>query len=92
MTKVKDAILRALGLDRAVNMIISLSVKDQFTVDEQFKEYIRVSWQASIYTATLAEFLAQHLKLPETLDVSSCFMAGLLHNLGVLVLDKQPLW
>ena len=43
-------------------------------------------WQHALMTAFFAKHLAEHFKLPEADDI---FSAGMLHNIGVLVLHTQ---
>ncbi|HCJ11753.1 MAG: hypothetical protein A2Y14_03295 [Verrucomicrobia bacterium GWF2_51_19] len=84
ITCIEDAVLR-IGFRRIKTLVLSLSLIDTFpkcNILDQYK-----FWKHSLSTAFTAEMIAQSIvKLPPPYD--DFYVTGLLHDLGVLVLDQ----
>lgn len=76
---VHDAIVRVLGYDLVLNIASGIAIGGSLKIENQ-KEY----WLKAVWTATLAERLSR--RATGDLDPSICYLAGLLHNFGHLVL------
>ncbi len=70
-----------LGLREAYTMALSVSVIDRFTNVDQFD--FRAYWNHSFRCATLSKLISSSLRNRE---IESAFVAGLLHDMGKVVL------
>lgn len=77
---VKDAITSVLGYDLAMNIASGIALSSTLRITNQ-KEY----WLSVVWTATLAERIAKSCVL--RIDANACYLAGMLHNFGYLVLS-----
>jgi putative nucleotidyltransferase with HDIG domain len=82
---VKQAVV-IVGMDAVKNLVLSASVFDAFGgkgVDKEFQDYF---WRHSLATAFGARFLARELYDKMSFDPESSFSAGLLHDIGKMVI------
>lgn len=85
-----------LGLGTVKSLVLSLKVFEQTHRDPALKPLIEQLWQHGILVARVAKALASHEGLG-TLRIEQAFLAGLLHDLGRLVLavnlpDEYARW
>ncbi len=85
VTSVRDAIVRVLGLNLVRGLAIGIALSGPFDASACPDFDIEGYWYQSFQTATLAAALAPHSQLDEA-EQECLFLAGLLHNLGRLVL------
>ncbi|MBN1213689.1 MAG: HDOD domain-containing protein [candidate division Zixibacteria bacterium] len=82
---VKQAVV-IVGLEAIKNLVLSASVLDMFKgkdIDQEFQEKF---WRHSLATAFCARILARKLKSRGIVDPDLAFSAGLLHDIGKMVL------
>jgi putative nucleotidyltransferase with HDIG domain len=74
-----------LGFKEIANLVMSLQVfRELGNYDSKSRFDSAAFWKHSVGTAFIGRFLAQRLKA----EVELCFMAGLLHDIGKVVLDR----
>ena len=82
---VKQAVL-IVGLEAIKNLVLSASVLDMFkgkNIDEDFNDKF---WRHSLATGVACRMLAKKIKHRGFLDADPAFSAGLLHDIGKLIL------
>jgi putative nucleotidyltransferase with HDIG domain len=73
------------GMKEIANLVMSLQVfKELGNYDSKSGFDTTAFWKHSVGTAFIARFLAKRLRA----EVELCFMAGLLHDIGKVVLDR----
>lgn len=86
ITTVRDAIIRVLGINMVKSMALSIAISGAFQTSScsgfDAKEY----WFKAIGCATLSRMMALRIPAGERPDPDMVYLAGLLHNLGYLVL------
>jgi HD-like signal output (HDOD) protein/prolyl-tRNA editing enzyme YbaK/EbsC (Cys-tRNA(Pro) deacylase) len=83
---IEDSITKALGFDMVVDMAIGLSVGKSLTNPQEGPLGLHAHWRHSILCATLAQKLAGLLPRDARPASGSPYLAGLLHNFGILLL------
>ncbi len=73
------------GMEAVKNLVLSASVLDMFKSDELDQEYQEAFWRHSLATAFCCRLLARHVKSRGIVDPDSIFSAGLLHDVGKLI-------
>ncbi|WP_416396484.1 HDOD domain-containing protein [Allohahella sp. A8] len=86
ISSVHDAIMRVLGYDLVMNLSIGLSLGSMLRVPRNVPEGFTPYWEQAVWTATLSGALADAIPRKARPDRGLCYLAGLLHNLGYLVL------
>ena len=83
---IKAAVMR-LGLDQLVSLAVVCAQKGQFTGhDPQIQQLMSQLWQHSVAVAFGSRWLAERLGYRAL--ASECFMAGLFHDIGKLLILK----
>ncbi len=82
---VKEAVV-IVGMEAVKNLVLSASVLDMFKGDELDQEFQERFWRHSLATAVASRFLARTLRNRGIVDPDSAFSAGLLHDVGKMVL------
>lgn len=83
---IKDALMR-LGLNHVFNLVICTSQQDFYKSRIPILDrHLRISWKHALCTAIGSKWLVQELGYRELRD--EAFLAGLLHDIGKLVLIK----
>lgn len=82
---VKEAVV-IVGMEAVKNLVLSASVLDMFKGDEVDQEFQEQFWRHSLATAVASRFLARKLRNRGIVDPDSAFSAGLLHDVGKMVL------
>jgi len=81
---VKDAIIRV-GFRETKRLVMSMSVMSLFGGDTKNQGFDRTSfWYHSLVCGIIAERLARQMG---TVNTEEAFLAGILHDLGILLLD-----
>ncbi len=93
--RIKDlqsAIARVLGFEFVLNLALGLSIGRSLRVAQEGPFGLDAFWRHSVCAARLVEQLALLLPQPESLPRGTAYLAGLLQNLGRLVLGHafQP--
>ncbi|CBL47312.1 conserved hypothetical protein [gamma proteobacterium HdN1] len=83
---VRDAIVRVLGFDLVINLALGLALGRTLDVPRQGTYGVHAYWTQSVYTAALMEGLAKAIPIRQRPQVGLCYLSGLLHNYGYLVL------
>jgi putative nucleotidyltransferase with HDIG domain len=82
---VKQAVV-IVGLEAIKNLVLSAAVLDMFKGKLVDGEYHERFWRHSLATAVCASVLARRLKSRGVVDPDSAFSAGLLHDIGKMVI------
>jgi putative nucleotidyltransferase with HDIG domain len=85
ITHIKQAVLM-LGLDAVKSLVLSSSVFDMFKSHKLDPEYQERFWRHSLATALAAKLVTRKLAPLRELDSEVAFSAGLLHDLGKLII------
>jgi len=86
ITSVKQAIV-ILGLDVVKSLVLSASVFETFSKQYKIdKSYIDDFWRHSLSVAFMARIISRMKSFPSLLEAEEAFSAGLLHDIGKLVI------
>jgi putative nucleotidyltransferase with HDIG domain len=86
ITSVKQAII-ILGLDVVRSLVLSASVFDTFAKNYKIdKNYLDSFWRHSLSVASMARIISRTKNFPSLLEAEEAFSAGLLHDIGKLVI------
>jgi len=83
---VKQAVV-IIGLDAIRNLVLSASMFEAFKSNQLDQEFQDLFWRHSLATAFAARLLAHTLKSQVYFDPESGFSAGLLHDIGKMVIS-----
>jgi len=75
-----------IGMEAVKNLVLSASVFDMFSrqkIDHEFEDYF---WRHSLATAFAARLLSRRMNANMSLDPEAGFSAGLLHDIGKMVI------
>lgn len=82
---VKQAVV-IIGMEAIKNLVLSASVLDMFKGGEFDQEYQEKFWRHSLATAFAARLVARSCKAKGMVDPDAAFSAGLLHDIGKMVI------
>lgn len=86
ITSVKQAII-ILGLEVVRSLVLSASVFDSFAKNYKIdKNYLDWFWRHSLSVASMARIISRTKNFPSLLEAEEAFSAGLLHDIGKLVI------
>jgi len=85
MTSLLDAV-NLIGFRTALNLSLSVVVSKPFTVNNEGPIGTRAFWYHSTYSAHLMQILANKIPLENRPNPDVAYLAGLLHNFGVILL------
>ncbi len=83
---VKQAVV-IVGMEAVKNLVLSASVLDMFKGDHVDQEYQERFWRHSLATAAACRLLAKQVRSRGVVDPDSAFSAGLLHDVGKMVIS-----
>jgi putative nucleotidyltransferase with HDIG domain len=86
VTTVEEAVVR-LGFNSVRNIVVSVSVFDALEIKgfETSSFEVKDFWKHSIAVATISRYIAEKTRLQ---DPDDCFVAGLIHDIGLVILAK----
>ena len=89
--KINDPIQAAnyLGMDTIKSLVLFHQLFSVFEKDESLQDYIKTIWEHSFKVGILAKKITG-LKYQENFIIEQAFVAGLLHDIGKLVLIQLP--
>ncbi|MBU8932749.1 MAG: HDOD domain-containing protein [candidate division Zixibacteria bacterium] len=76
------------GMEAVKNLVLSASVLDMFKGDSVDQEFQEQYWRHSLATAYCCRILAQRIKSRGMVDHDAAFSAGLLHDVGKMILTS----
>jgi len=86
ITSVKQAII-ILGLEVVRSLVLSASVFDTFAKNYKIdKNYLDWFWRHSLSVASMARIISRTKNFPSLLEAEEAFSAGLLHDIGKLII------
>lgn len=86
VTRVKSAIVTVLGLDMVRNLAFGMALTGGLSTAACPRFDLTHYWVMALGTADLASGLARASNLPQAPEPDATYLAGLLHNLGELLL------
>lgn len=85
---IEDAVFRVLGFDGVVNLALGLSLVKGFKLPAEGPLGQVRFWRHATYTAALAQKLTELMPRHRRLKGGTAYLAGLLHDIGFLVLSQ----
>lgn len=82
----EDAVIRVLGFDLVINLALGVAMGQVMRMPDNTPRGATPFWLQSVATAVFAEKLARHSQLSCPPKRGLLYLAGLLHNLGYLLL------
>ncbi len=82
---VKQAVV-IIGMEAVRNLVLSASVLDMFHGDSIDRQYQDMFWRHSLAVASASRLVAAKSDTKEPIDIDSSFSAGLLHDIGKIVI------
>ena len=86
VNNLQTAIARILGYDMVMNLALGLAVAKPFKIPRHGVIGLDACWQHSIYSANLMQMLCKAMPLAQRPRVATCYLIGLLHDFGYMVL------
>ena len=86
LSSVKDAVNIVLGFDRVAQLAMGISAAKAFNIPQDGPLGLSKFWQHALYNGVLAQALALLADPDLMLDDKQAYLAGLLHNFGLLLL------
>ncbi|NOZ36655.1 MAG: HDOD domain-containing protein [Gammaproteobacteria bacterium] len=87
ITSVEDAIFKALGLRLTQNMALGIALSGPFSSQVHCATFdMHGFWLKAVLTANLAQGLCKQVRGDLQIDIDMAYLAGLLHELGLLPL------
>jgi HD-like signal output (HDOD) protein len=83
---VEDAIIRVLGLNMVKSLAFSIALSGSFDISDCRQFDLKRYWRDALTLAMLARLLCVKGDTGDSLDPDAVYLAGLLKNIGVLVL------
>jgi HD-like signal output (HDOD) protein/prolyl-tRNA editing enzyme YbaK/EbsC (Cys-tRNA(Pro) deacylase) len=92
IANLQTAIARVLGFEFVINLALGLSIGSSLRIPQEGPFGLDAFWRHSVYAGRLVEQLALHLPRGEKVPRGTAYLAGLLQNVGRLVLGHtfQP--
>lgn len=82
----KVAIVRVLGFDMVMNLAMGLALLDSFKIPRSGPLGLDAYWKHAVYSATLMQMIGRAMPKGSQPRLSTCYLIGLLHDFGYLVL------
>lgn len=89
INSVQDAISRVLGVEMVVNMLLGLAVGRSLNNPVDGPLGMHAYWRQAVSTAALCQGLARHAAAGRRLAPGMAYLAGLLHDIGILLLGHM---
>ncbi len=85
ITSLQQAVTAVLGYGLSLDIAISLSLGKAFNIPNFGSMGLYPFWRHAVYSAALCQRLSYNISRPLRLQPGMTFLAGLLHNFGVLL-------
>jgi len=82
---VQDAVGRVLGFDLVMNLSVGLTAAAPLKVEDSGPIGLKAYWVDALFSAMLCQRLAKYCMGPNQPQPGIAYLAGLLHNLGLLL-------
>lgn len=89
VNSVEQAILRVLGMDFVLDVAFGLALGRAFNNPKEGPLGLDNFWRHSVYCAALTQNLCNAIESPRRPPVGMAYLAGLLHNFGMLLLGHM---
>jgi HD-like signal output (HDOD) protein len=86
ITNIQEAISRVLGYDMVMNLAIGLSAGRSFCIPERGPLGLKSFWEHAVISAVLVQRLGAAMSVAARPDPAQCYLCGLLHDFGILLL------
>ena len=86
VTTIRDAIARVLGYDMVMNLALGLAAGRSFCIVDQGPLGLSRFWENAVYSAVLVQKLGAALPKGMRPPPGLCYLSGLLHDFGILLL------
>ncbi|MFV1872575.1 MAG: HDOD domain-containing protein [Oleiphilus sp.] len=86
LSSVKDAVNIVLGFDRVAQIAMGISASKAFKIPQDGPFGLTKFWQHALYNGVLSQALALLANPDLLIDDKQAYLAGLLHNFGLLLL------
>jgi len=86
---VEKAVTRVLGFDTVINIAIAISIGNTLKMDRHGALGLDNFWKHSVFCAGLAQQLSKLAVIDNCLPSGHIYLAGLLHNIGLLALGHM---
>ena len=83
---VKQAVV-IIGIEAVKNLVLSAAVIESFSKDQVDSEFQEFFWRHSLAAAFAARMLSRELRGSQIFDGESAFSAGMLHDIGKMVIS-----
>ena len=83
-----DAIVRVLGFDMVMNLAMGLALLQAFKIPRHGHLGLDAFWKHAVFSANLMQMLCQAMPRERQPRASTCYLVGLLHDFGYLVLGN----
>ncbi len=81
-----DAVTRVLGFDAAMNMALGVAMARPFRISLHGPIGLESFWRDAVYSASLYQAVAKLMPRDGRPRLGLCYLGGLLHNFGYLIL------
>lgn len=86
INSIEDAIGQSLGFNTTLNLAIAISINKSFEIPKDGPLGLIANWTHSIFSASLCQELVKLTPQPHKLNGSTAYLAGLIHDIGFLLL------
>jgi len=86
LTSVKDAVNIVLGFDRVSQLAMSIAASKAFAISQDGPLGLKKFWKHALYAGVLSQALALLANPDLQLNDKDAYLAGLLHNFGILLI------
>lgn len=86
ITNIQEAISRVLGYDMVMNLAIGLSAGRSFCIPDHGPLGLKSFWEHAVISAVLVQRLSAAMSVAARPDPAQCYLCGLLHDFGILLL------
>ncbi|MBI2380059.1 MAG: HDOD domain-containing protein [Gammaproteobacteria bacterium] len=86
---IQIAITRVLGFDIVCNLAVGIAAGRLFKLPNEGPLGLNAFWRHAVYTASLAQALVRRMPDASLVKPGTAYLAGLLHNIGVLLLGHM---
>ncbi|ALP54458.1 hypothetical protein Tel_15600 [Candidatus Tenderia electrophaga] len=83
---IQVAIARVLGFDMVMNLALGLALATPFKIPRHGPFGLDYYWRHAVYSATLMQLLSKEIPQERRPRPGTCYLIGLLHDFGYLVL------